>query len=142
LEKCGEGRETLPPWNGYGSLPNRRGIPSRELQAGFTAHLHDIRNRVFLHHLWRLADAFLRESDFPGWADSLPTWIRDEYAAWMAQESLDAKGMAVVDGWHAIPEADLALRYRGIPLGPGLQYEQLRRMLTVVFGCFRQQGSA
>ncbi|HKP95133.1 MAG TPA: hypothetical protein VJ385_05185 [Fibrobacteria bacterium] len=119
-------------------LPDGIGIPRERLHAIFTEHARDTRNLVFLHHLWKLAWTHLGESRRPGWKELLPDWIHGEYRAWLAQEGLDAKGMAVVDGWHLLPEMGGRLRHRGIPLGPGLQYEQLRRMLADVFGCFRK----
>lgn len=119
-------------------LHERIGIPKPELDGAFASHGKDARNLVFMHHLWRLAEAHLTEAACPGWKGLLPSWIAEEYAGWLAQEGLDAKGMRTVNGWHEIPEVSRALRHRGIPLGPGLQYEQVRGMLADVFGCFRR----
>ena len=120
-----------PVWGGGPSLD--------VVHSEFDRRARDIRNLVFLNHLWKLAVSHLGSSGPIAWRHLLPGWIHAEFERWRDQEALDAKGMLAVDGWYGIPEADAVLRHRGIRLGPGLQYDQMRKVLADVFGCFRKQ---
>lgn len=120
-------REALARW---------AAIPGAPGEVGFPAHLRDIRNRVFFHHLAVSGGA---DPDWNGWEGLIPRETAEEFRTWNDQERIDAVCMRVIRGWHGLPGVREAFSHHGLPLGPAFEYDQLGSLLAGVMGCFRRE---
>lgn len=96
-------------------------------------HLDHPRNRVLLYILlsaWR---------EFPGRLD-LASFLDEHHAvtldAWRRQDELDQLVTQVPRALAALPEVAGILKYRGVPLMGGLDYELTRNLLSKTFHAF------
>lgn len=96
-------------------------------------HLDHPRNRVLLYILlsaWR---------EFPGCLD-LASFLDERHAvtldAWRRQDELDQLVTQVPRALAALPEVAGILKYRGVPLMGGLDYELTRNLLSKTFHAF------
>jgi len=95
---------------------------------GFLAHPP---NRLVLFQLMTA----LKEA---GWEVDLADWFDDHHAAlfdrWFLAYDLDKQIYQLASGWYRNePYAEL-MTYKGVPLGPGLEYETVRAMMNVALG--------
>jgi hypothetical protein len=103
--------------------------------ATWSRFLAGIRNRVFFQRLLESAGADMGD---PLWSSILPDQALETFRIWQRQDADDGLALRLIRDWQRLPEVDATLRHRGVPLCPGLEYEQVTAVLKGVFGYFRK----
>lgn len=66
---------------------------------------------------------------------ALADWFEPDHAAlfdrWMLAYDLDQQIYSLASGWHLNEPYRELMTYKGVPLGPGLEYETVRAMMNV-----------
>ena len=97
----------------------------RERCNGYLAHP---RNRLVLFQLLTALKEAGKELALADWFDPAHAALLDH---WQLAYDLDQQIYNLASGWHqGTPYAEL-LAYKGVPLGPGLEYETVRAMMSV-----------
>ncbi|MEW6611516.1 MAG: class I SAM-dependent methyltransferase [Pseudomonadota bacterium] len=90
-------------------------------------------NLVLLFHLYSAC------MDAPHWLalrDLLTPAQCDEIERWATSARIDRAAYALVSSWHQEPQCASTLMHRGVPLGPGLEYQLMRDVLEQAFNLF------
>jgi len=120
-----------------GNLAPFLGLPLEEWRSRFNTHLDHPRNRLVL---FQLLSAGLVSGMEPDLAD----WLEPRHAAlfdrWMLAFQLDQQIYQLASTWYqAEAYADL-LEYKGVPLGPGLEYERVQVLMRAAVSDSSPQG--
>lgn len=102
------------------------GLPLADWRVRLDAHLDHPPNRLALFHLLTAADAAGLAVDLADLAAPRHAAVLD---AWQVAEAVDRQVYALATGWHQDPALAEALTYKGVPLGPGLEYDTVRALL-------------
>jgi SAM-dependent methyltransferase len=100
-------------------------------RARLDGHLDHPRNRLFLFHLLTALSAAGARLDIEDWFGARHAVLLDR---WLLALELDRQIYGLASGWHRQrPFADI-LAYKGVSLGPALEYDSVRAMMRVALG--------
>ncbi|HNQ05279.1 MAG TPA: class I SAM-dependent methyltransferase [Thiobacillaceae bacterium] len=106
----------------------------RERCNGYLAHP---RNRLVLFQLLTALKEAGKTLDLADWFDPAHAALLDH---WQLAYDLDQRIYSLASGWHQGAPYVEALTYKGVPLGPGLEYETVRAMMRVALASHAEEA--
>lgn len=106
----------------------------RERCNGYLAHP---RNRLVLFQLLTALKEAGKTLDLADWFDPAHAALLDH---WQLAYDLDQQIYSLASGWHRGAPYVEALTYKGVPLGPGLEYETVRAMMNVALASHAEEA--
>jgi len=106
----------------------------RERCNGYLAHP---RNRLVLFQLLTALKEAGKSLDLADWFDPAHAELLDH---WLLAYDLDRQIYSLASGWHQGAAYVEALTYKGVPLGPGLEYETVRAMMSVALASHSEEA--
>lgn len=104
------------------------GLAPAAWRARLDAHLDHPPNRLVLFQLITAAMAAGQQIDLADWCAPGHAEALDR---WMLAIDLDRLIYELASGWHRSPAYAEVLAYKGVPLGPGLEYNTVQSMMRV-----------
>jgi SAM-dependent methyltransferase len=102
------------------------------------AYLDHPRNRLVLFQLLTALKEAGKTLDLADWFDPAHAALLDH---WLLAYDLDEQIYSLASGWHRREPYVEALTYKGVSLGPGLEYETVRAMMHVALTSHAEEAS-
>ncbi|KTT38989.1 hypothetical protein SB11R_23970, partial [Pseudomonas oryzihabitans] len=120
------------------TLPQQPSLTQNQLSEQLQPHLQWPRNRFFLFILW-----FFREGPAPTSLGGLPdlasllgTACWSDFLRWHRKYYADFSVLQCLQAWQRQPGVSAACQYKGVDLGPVLDYQAVPQLLHHLFNAF------
>jgi SAM-dependent methyltransferase len=115
------------------------GMPAAQWRARLDAHLDHPPNRLVLFQLLTAALAAGQAVDL---ADSCAPRHAEVLDRWMLAFDLDRQIYDLASGWHRNPALAEVMTWKGVPLGPGLEYDTVQALMRAALSVGEGNGHA
>jgi SAM-dependent methyltransferase len=114
-------------------------MPVADWRACLDAHLEHPPNRLVLFQLLTAAHAAGQPVDL---ADACAPGHAEVLDRWLLALDLDQQIYGLASSWHQNPALEGVLTWKGVPLGPGLEYDTVQALMRVALAGQGEDGHA